>query len=173
VPERTGGLTRRTPCIPGHPASSRTGAKPDARISCWARSGGWCQRRRGNADATAPPPGPPGGRFLISLGRSSTVELRSPKPMVEGSIPSVPAKPCLRAKRLAHCQLHSGKRQCGRQAARIDAWLSRPACPVRESQAPGPLAHCRKSACVASRRCGVRAPGGPRAASITGDALDS
>ena len=58
-------------------------------------------------------PGLPGGRFLISpvlmsLGRSSMVERWSPTPMGEGSIPSVPAKPCLRAIRLVSCQFHSG-----------------------------------------------------------------
>jgi hypothetical protein len=58
----------------------------------------------------------------------------------------------------------------------MDVCFSRPAWPGRENQAHGPLAHRRKSACVARRRCGVRAPGGPRlicAASISGDALNS
>jgi hypothetical protein len=126
------------------------------------------------------PPGLPGGRFLISpvlmsLGRSSTVERWSPTPMGEGSTPSVPAKSCLRAIRIVSCQFHSGT--LVRPASRThDACFSRPSLACRENQAHGPLAHRRKSACVARRRCGVRAPGGPRvicAASITGDALNS
>jgi hypothetical protein len=140
------------------------GPKPGARTLCWARSGGWCQRRRGNADATAPPPGPPGGRFLISLGRSSTVELRSPKPMVEGSIPSVPAKPLSTGKK----GLHIVNCTVGNVSAAGGPHALTPGSPLRHGrpggQAPGPLAHRRKSACVASRRCGVQVPGGARMA---------
>jgi hypothetical protein len=111
----------------------------------------------------------------MSLGRSSTVERWSPTPMGEGSTPSVPAKSCLRAIRIVSCQFHSGT--LVRPASRThDACFSRPSLACRENQAHGPLAHRRKSACVARRRCGVRAPGGPRlicAASISGDALNS